>query len=228
MRHSGTLTYIDASVSVNRMLPASAGEKIRSDIDTAIHEILPETETSIAVRPVKTEHESAFETIRLITSEFGILPHNIELSDSGNGNVIADLHIEFPPEQSFESAHAISEEIERRICEEIPGIGKVFTHLEVERSAMSATPMRDLSTQEAYLVEEVRRFINSTPDEIRAVRDICVYEHRETGELKLVLTVELRSNLSLHDAHEIVTDLERRLRKQYPNLGRVVIHTEPG
>jgi cation diffusion facilitator family transporter len=225
MRHSGTLTYVDASVSVNRMLPASAGEKIRSEIDQSIQKILPESETSIAIRPVKTEHESAFETIRLITSEFGILPHNIELSESEEG-VIADLHIEFPPERSFEEAHATSEEIEERIREEIPGIEKVYTHLEVERSALSTTPMRDLSVQESHLVEDVRKFIAVIP-EVQAVEDIAFYEHRETGELKLVLTVELQSALTLHDAHEIVTDLERKLRKQYPNLGRVVIHTEP-
>lgn len=226
MRQSGVLTYIDASVSVNRVLPASAGERIRGDIDQAIHTILPESETSIAIRPVKTQNESAFETIRLITSEFGILPHNIELSES-EGGIIADLHIEFPPKKSFEDAHTTSEEIEQRIRNEIPGIKQVYTHLEVERSAISVTPMRDLSAKQSTLVDEVQKFISATPDSILAARDVAFYEHRETGELKLVLTVALRSDLSLHDAHEIVTDLERRLRKQYPNLGRVVIHTEP-
>lgn len=224
MRHSGTLMYIDTSVSVDRVLPASVGERIRTEIDQAIQAIVPESETSVAVRPIKTDHESAFETIRLITSEFGILPHNIELSESGS-EIIADLHIEFPQQRSFEEAHAISEEIERRICEEIPTITKVYTHLEVERSAMAATPMS--KTGETQLMEDVSKFITAAPDEIQAVRDICFYAHRETGEQKLVLTVELRSDLSLHDAHEIVTDLEKRLRKQYPNLGRVVIHTEP-
>lgn len=226
MRHSGSMSYVDASVSVNRMLPASSGEKIRSEIDRNIHLVLPESETSIAIRPVKTEHESAFETIRLITSEFGILPHNIEFSESEEG-VIADLHVEFPPETSFEDAHMTSEEIEDRIREEVPGISKVYTHLEVERSALSATPMRSLSTEQAHLVTGVRNFINGAPDEVREVTDAGFYEHRETGELKLVLTVKLRSDLSLHAAHEIVTDLEKKLRKQYPNLGRIVIHTEP-
>src|SRR6185503_14405199 len=84
MRPSGHLTYVDASVSVDRVLPASVGEKIRSDIDRVIHSLVADAETSIAIRPVRTERESTFETIRLITSEFGILPHNIELSDSGN------------------------------------------------------------------------------------------------------------------------------------------------
>jgi cation diffusion facilitator family transporter len=227
VRQSGTLTYIDASVSVDRVLPASVGEKIRREIDASIHEIVPESETSIAIRPVKMENESAFETIRLITSEYGIVPHNIELSDSGNGKVIADLHIEFPSERSFEEAHAISEVIEERIQREISGIDTVYTHLEVERSQISATPMLDLSARESKLVEQIRAFVALTLREIVAVRDIGIYENRDTGELKLVLTLELPSDLTLHAAHEVVTDLERRLRKQYSNLGRVVIHTEP-
>jgi len=226
MRQSGPLTYIDTSVSVNRTLPASVGERIRTEIEGVVGQQFPESEISVAIRPIRTADESAFETIRLITSDFGILPHNIELSET-EGAIIADLHIEFPPERSFEDAHEVSEEIERRICEEIPAIGKVYTHLEVERSALSTTPMHDLSQQESHLVEDVKRFISAIPSVIRATTDVAFFEHRETGEHKLVLTLELPSDLTLHDAHEVVTELERKLRKQYPNLSRVVIHTEP-
>ncbi len=227
MRYSGPNLFIDASVAINRVLPFASVEHILNDVKERLVLVLPDSEVNIRSHAVKLEHESTFETIKLITSEEGLLPHNIELSKDINGGVILDLHLEFPPSSNLLEAHIKSEVIEEHIKQHVPSISKIILHLEEERPDYDIPVVHDITSTKTVLVEEMSQLARSTDSSIKDVRDLTLLESQPYKELKLALTIILDKNLSLSVAHEIVTNVEHILRNRYAELSRIVIHSEP-
>ena len=227
MRRASSVVFVDVAVSIKRVLPYAAIEAILKEIETNIRSVATDAEINIQWKPIRTETESPFETIKLITSEFGILPHNIELSKDENGNVTLDLHIEFPQGTTFDESHATSEEIEAQILRQLPQIGRVVTHLEEERSDLTVTDVLDITSLDPEFASRVNECARSAGPHVKNVRSIILWKTVATGEEKLAVTIELPSGLSLIAAHDIVTDVEKTLRKCFPKLARIVIHSEP-
>ncbi len=227
MRHSGPDLFIDAKVGVNRVLPFASVEHILSEVKEDLLKEFPGSQINLRPFPVKLEHESTFETIKLIISEEGLLPHNIELSKDEQGSVTLDLHLEFPPASSLGDAHKKSEIIEARIKEHLPAISKIIMHLEEERPDYDMTVVRDITTSKPVLVDEMSRLAKNADISVQDVCDLTLLQSQPNKELKLSLTIILEKNLSLADAHTIVTVVEQALHKEYPYLARIVIHSEP-
>ncbi len=51
------------------------------------------------------------------------------------GEIFADIHVTVDPALSIARAHAISEEVERRLKETVPGLAEVVVHIEPDDSA---------------------------------------------------------------------------------------------
>jgi cation diffusion facilitator family transporter len=227
MRRSGPDFFIDATVGINRVLPFASVEHILSEIKEKIQKDFPKAEVNLLSHPIKFEHESTFETIKLITSEEGVLPHNIELSKDDSGSITLDLHLEFPPESSFYGAHKKSEIIEAHIKEHLPEISNIILHLEEERPDYAMTVVHNITPQKKELAEEMSALVRTSYPLVKDVRDLTLLESEPYKELKLGLTIILDDDLSLSEAHDIVTLIEKRLRNQYSQLSRIVIHSEP-
>lgn len=227
MRRASSVLFVDVAVSIKRVLPYAAIEVILLEIETNIRSVADDAEINIQWKPVRTKTESPFETIKLITSEFGILPHNIELSKDENEIITLDLHIEFPQGITFDQSHTQSEEIEAEILRQLPQIGRVVTHLEEERSDLTITDVLDITSQDPEFASRVNDCARSAVPSVKNVRSIILWKTVATGEEKLAVTIELPSGLSLIAAHDIVTEVERVLRKCFPKLARIVIHSEP-
>ncbi|MEI8134940.1 MAG: cation diffusion facilitator family transporter [bacterium] len=227
MRHSGPDLFIDASISFNRVLPFASVEHIIAEIREAIIEKYPSAEVNLHPRAVKMEHESTFETLKLITSELGVLPHNIELSRNDADEITVDLHLEFAPNSSFLEAHELSEEIEAHIKHQIPSISKIVLHLEEERPDYQLTHVHDITSQNQNFINSVIALAKNQRSDVMDVREIILVEAEPYKEKKLAFTIGLDKTHTLSEAHAIVTEIEQKIRKQFPELSRIVIHSEP-
>jgi cation diffusion facilitator family transporter len=228
MRHSGPDLFIDATIAINRVLPFASVEHILDDIKQKIEKEFMNAEVNLHPHAVKLDYESTFETIKLITSEEGLLPHNIELSKDESGGVTLDLHLEFPPGSSFWEAHKESEIIEDHIKKQVPEISKIVLHLEEERPDYEMTVVHNITTEKRTLAESMSILAKTSHPLVQNVRDLTLLESEPYKELKLAFTIILDKHLSLAAAHDIVTSIEQTLRKKYPELSRIVIHSEPG
>ena len=197
MRHSGPNLFIDATVAINRVLPFASVEHILSDIKQKIVNKFAGAEVDLHPHAVKLGHESTFETIKLITSEEGLLPHNIELSKDENGSVTLDLHLEFPPASRFSEAHAKSEVIEKHIREHLPLVKKIVIHLEEERPDYAMTVVHNVTGERTALAEEITALAQTSHPEVKGIRELTLLESEPYKELKLALTIILGKNLSL-------------------------------
>ncbi len=227
MRHSGPNLFIDASIGINRVLPFATVEHILGEIKEKLEIAFQGAEVNLRSHALKLEHESTFETIKLITSEEGILPHNIELNKDDKGQVTLDLHLEFPPASSFAEAHKKSESIETHIKEHLPEISKIILHLEEERPDYAMTTVHNITSGDPELAREISDFAKTLHPAIKDIRELMLLESEPYKERKLAFTILLDKNLSLSGAHEIVTFVEQSLRNKYQDLARIVIHSEP-
>lgn len=226
MREASSLLFIDAFVQINRVLPFVGIQHILANLESRIKEKYPTSEINIQWNPVKTANESPFETIKIITADYGILPHNIELTRDEKGELTLDLHIEFPAGSDFNDAHAKSEEIEAAIKLQMPEIAHVITHLEEERSDMTIQEMRDVTETRGSIIEALKEYVGSN-SELVEIKSYRLLESVVGGELKLTVTMNVVGSQLLGDAHDAVTRIEANLKKRFPELHRVVIHTEP-
>ncbi|MEP7234300.1 MAG: cation diffusion facilitator family transporter [Ignavibacteriota bacterium] len=227
MRHSGPNLFIDATIAINRVLPFASVEHILSEVRERIAESVPGAEVNLISHAVKLQYESTFETIKLIISEEGLLPHNIELSKNEQGAVTLDLHLEFPPESSLGEAHSKSEMIEEHIKQQLPSISKIILHLEEERPDYAMTVVKDITSDRQNFSADLVQLIEASHPEIKDVREVILWESQPLKVLKLALTIIVDKHLSLAAAHDIVTATELLIRSKYPELTRIVIHSEP-
>lgn len=226
MREASSVLFIDAIVQINRVLPFVGIQHILANLENRIREKYPTSEINIQWKPVKTDNESPFETIKIITADYGILPHNIELTRDEKGELTLDLHIEFPAGSDFNDAHAKSEEIEAAIKLQMPEVTHVITHLEEERSDMTIQQMRDVTEARATIIDALKEYVGSNA-ELVEIKSYRLLESVDSGELKLTVTMNVVGSQLLGDAHDAVTRIEANLKKRFPELHRVVIHTEP-
>jgi divalent metal cation (Fe/Co/Zn/Cd) transporter len=144
--------------------------------------------------------------------------HNVSVLDM-DGRSEVSLHLKLPGELSLEEAHEVAEAVERAICEAVPEVEAVQTHLE---------PLsEDVHVQAAENVDDVRTVVR------RIVREALGREPRElrflhTDEgLVAFLTLGLDPDASLSDAHARASEIEQRIHAARAEIADVIVHTEP-
>jgi len=122
-----------------------------------------------------------------------------------------DLHIRVAPHHSIEEAHAISDEVRRRLLE-LPGVSDVSVHLEAEQDPKAvAGPFA--------VVQQVASSLGLKLHESWA--------HQVDGRLHLVAHIGVDEQLSLGQAHALVDELERESLLRLPPGTTLRTHIEP-
>jgi cation diffusion facilitator family transporter len=223
IRQAGAVLFVEASVTIDRVLPFAAIQRIISDLEKSICEEFSNADVTIHWRPVRSKSEAPFETVKIVAGEFGLLPHNIEISETAAGEMALDYHLEFATCTSLKDAEALSRRVESRLREEMPNVGPIFVHLEEERSDLQRPKIKE-STDQAEFETQVSESVMSLSSAVRRVRDVHLFREESQDLQKLVLTVELAGDPSLHESHEIATQIEIALRRKFPEITRIVIH----
>jgi len=224
MRTAGPALFVEVSILFSRVLPLSAIERIIADVERAIVSEFPNAEATVHWRPIRTRSETPFETIKMVIAEHGLLPHNTELSRMADGRIALDYHLEFRPGESLLYAEETSRDIEKRIHEELPQVGPVFVHLEEERSDRALPQIEDAG--QTPFLEQIEAAAKQANAAIKGIRDLHLFRDEWNQSMKLVLAVDLPQQLSLAEAHEIVTTVESRLRKEFPELTRILVQAK--
>ncbi|HYM20274.1 MAG TPA: cation diffusion facilitator family transporter [Candidatus Kapabacteria bacterium] len=227
MRRSGPTLFLDGGIEVNRVLPFASVEYILQSAESSVRSRFPEAEINFYPIAVRTEGESAFETIKLIASEHGVLPHNIDLAKNNEGKLTLDLHLEFRKDISFEEAHTISSKIENKIKRELPGVSQIVVHLEEERSDTALHTVQRIEQDARFETDQLRSLVIGEFPVVKQLTEAELLRDEATGDLKLTSVIELDRNLSLYDAHDVSANIEKFIRSRYPEINRIIIHVEP-
>jgi cation diffusion facilitator family transporter len=126
------------------------------------------------------------------------------------GRHFVDLVVGVAPDAGVTQAHATADAIEDAVAAEL-GAADVVVHVE---PMSTAGDLRERATAAASAAPEVR--------EVHNVRVMHVPDGYE-----LSLHVKLPRELSLTEAHDVVEQLEKRVREEVPELRDVHTHIEP-
>jgi divalent metal cation (Fe/Co/Zn/Cd) transporter len=140
---------------------------------------------------------------------------------SGQLSVSADLEVDGT--QPLSAAHETASRLEDAIRSELGPDVEVETHIEPlpadVLAGRDATPAR---------LAEVREALASLSAEIPDIGEVHDVRVRETVGGEIVnFHCRVDPALSVGKVHDAVDALERRLRRQFPNIQRVIGHAEP-
>jgi len=222
VRGSGAHVFVDATVGIRRTMPFERAHRIMDDIEKAIHAMQPGADVTVHAEPMQSRDESVIDKVRMIVVEKGVgPPHNLEVHQS-DGKYFIDFDVEYSKEKTFVEAHAMAEEIEEQIRREIPSVEKVTIHLEellpVEGELTPATE------EEMDLCRAIETLVLGDP-RVRECTDITVLKH--APHLHVTLTCRLDSAKTLAEVHQIITQVESHLYRNFPKVRRFTLHAEP-
>jgi cation diffusion facilitator family transporter len=216
MRQSAGRHFADVVIGVSPAAAVGEGHAAADAVEDAVQRALPERDVVVHVEPVADEaalreraHAAALGVRRVREI------HNLSVVRVGGATEVS-LHLKLPGELSLEDAHDVAEEVERAICDAVPEIDSVQTHLEPLAETAEA---REIAGHPAEVERIVRDATGHSPLEVRFLR---------TDEgLVAFLTLGLDPGSPLSEAHARASAIEERIRRALPDVADVIVHTEP-
>jgi divalent metal cation (Fe/Co/Zn/Cd) transporter len=218
MRQAGGRQFADVVIGVSADSAVGQGHAAADAVEAAVGDALPNADVVVHVEPIAEElanlreraHAAAINVRRVREV------HNISLVEV-DGRTELSLHVKLPGDLPLDEAHDIAEELEKAICTAVPEIAGVQTHLEPLAELSSA---REVEESGAALVARVVR--DATGSEPRTLRFL-----RTDAGLVAFLTLGLDGTSRLQDAHARASEIEERIRREWPDIADVIVHTEP-
>ena len=221
-RPAGAVLFIDLGVGVSRALPLERVAAIKEQLTRAIRADMPEAEVTITTEPRALDDETVRERVHLIARKSGLAVHHVAVQAIADRlSVSADLEVEGT--LPLLAAHDIASRLEEAIRQELGPDVEVETHIEPLPAVVLAG--RDAV---AARVGEIGEALTALASGIAGLGEIHDVRVRETADGEIVnFHCRVDPALSVSAVHDLVDGVERGLRRQFPNLQRVIGHAEP-
>ena len=227
VRDAGGRLFVDLRVDVPRHLSFEEIHQLTQKAQEAVQQISPGADVIVDAVPV-VEGEGILEKIRAVAAREHVSIHNVTTHWTERGMWI-DLDLEVDPDTSFESAHESATNLEARLRDEVmrtdglAPVAEINVHIE-PRSAepTRATPLDPLKA-DVYIKK-----VTAIGRELKGISESHQIElHEMNGGIYLSLHLLIDAGIPIAEVHRLAEEMEIRLRQEFPELGRVVIHTEP-
>ena len=221
-RPAGPVLFVDLAVGVSRTLPLERVTAIKQRLTQAVRAGLPDTEITIATEPRALDDETVRERVMLIARNRGLAVHHIAVQALADRlSVSFDLEVEGT--LPLNAAHETASHLEEAIREELGPAVEVETHIEplpaVVLAGHDATAMR---------VAEITGALGELAAEIAGLGEVHDVRVRETADGEIVnFHCSVDPAVSVSAVHDLVDAAERRLRRRFPGITRVIGHAEP-
>jgi divalent metal cation (Fe/Co/Zn/Cd) transporter len=227
VRNVGNQVFVDFSVEVPRYMSLEESHAVTREAQNAVQTISRGADVVVTTVPVG-ENEGVLEKIHAVAAREHLSIHNVSMYWTEKG-IWADLDLEVDPTLSLERAHEVANALESRLRVElnsgeyIAPIANVTVHIEplseefVLGSDLEAAEHSHLTARIEALARELPHCYGCKGIELHKVR----------GRVYLSLELLIDGDRAISDVHDIAEDMETRLRGEFHQLGRVVIHTTP-
>jgi len=221
-RPAGAVLFVELGVGVSRTLPLDRVTTIKNRLSHAIRTEMPAAEVTITTEPRALDDETVRERVMVIARDLGLAIHHVAVQTiSGQLSVSADLEVEGT--QPLSAAHDVASRLEEAVREELGPSVEVETH--IEPLAADVLAGRDASPARIGEVREALAALAAALADLAEVHDVRV---RETADGEIVnFHCRVDPALSVSAVHDMVDALERRLRRRFPTIQRVIGHAEP-
>jgi divalent metal cation (Fe/Co/Zn/Cd) transporter len=230
VRGSGNQVFVDLSIAVPRHLSFEESHAVTHNVQDAVRDVSPAADVVVHAAPT-AEDEGILDKIEAVAARGHFAVHNITMHLTKSGMWV-DLDLELDPNVTFERAHALATDLEQQLRTELgqskdtPAehpVGDINVHIE-PRSLEWVTGSEMKPSDTSPYLEQIAATAREIPH-ARECQDIVIQQL--DGRVYLALHLLIDADQSLADVHSISEELENRLRRKFPQLGRVVIHAEP-
>jgi cation diffusion facilitator family transporter len=221
VRHSGAETFIDLTLEVSRTATFEESHLLSMQVEKTIGDIIPRSDVMVHIEPVVKDPHSMIEVVRSVAALDGLRVHGIRAHDI-MGHLSLEMHIEIPESMTIIQAHERVSNFEDRLQNEIETLDEIVTHIEPigdQEVRRETTPLSSVEIQNV-----VRELAKNIPG-IYDIHEMKV--HSDGDELSITFHCYVDPALTIARAHQLTIELESEIRKKLPELGRVIIHTEP-
>jgi cation diffusion facilitator family transporter len=221
LRPTGPRILGDVIVSVSRTLPLERVAAIKAELQTRIARRWPQAELTLTANPLKLDDETILERVLVIAARRGLPVHHITIQEIETRKSVA-YDLEVDRAMSLGDAHALASKLEDAIAEEIGEGVEVETHIE------PAEPQARGQLAEPDLARRIEASLAAAAAAQGPLRDIHNVRVRETsGGVIVLFHCRVDPATPVETVHDAVDELERSVRRAFPEARRVVGHAEP-
>lgn len=222
VRRSGPVLFVDLALAVSRTLPIDRIDGIKKAVVDAVARELPRAEVAITTAPRALDSETVVERVLVIARNRAQAVHHVTVHSVGD-KLAVSLDLEVEGGLTLAAAHEIATQLENAIEDELGSEVEVETHIEPleieDQSGQDASPAR---------VREVSEALTVLSRESVDVRNVHAVRVRQTQGGEIVnFHCYVDPTLTVQAVHERVDDVERALRRRFPEIRRVIGHAEP-
>jgi len=221
VRRSGPEVFVDLILVVDQAESLQRSHEIACGAEAAIKRELPKADVVVHVEPAEGSGEDLLTAARRIAASHDASAHNLLVYEEG-ALLVLEMHLEMPAELPLSQAHRRALEIDEELRRTTPRLARVVTHVEPAGGA------RATALAAAEETSQIRDALACVPEfAARGITPQNVEIRRCGSEFSLSFRCALPGTTSIKDAHDFTDRIERTLRSQVPNLGRVMARTEP-
>ncbi len=242
IRRAGNKFFADVIIAAPRTFTFEQthdlSERVEKATMDATRNVAPNGEVDIVVHvePTKSPRETVMDQIHYLAEQHGVHAHDIHVREV-NGHLEADFDVEVHADMGLREAHAVATQLEQAVLQGNKQLSRVTTHLEAPSTDI--VHRRDVTQQYQDMATRICNIADGiagsgSAHEVHLYRPNLVpakfsaeQSNDETPELDVVLHTTFDAQAPLSQVHVEAEEIKRALRQAYPNLGSVVIHTEP-
>jgi len=240
-RRAGNKLFADVVIAAPRTLTFEQIHELSERVEgAAMKSVLlkspgSEVDVLVHVEPTQDPSETVIEQIHYLAERQGVHVHDVRVREV-NGELEADFDLEVHADMDLQEAHKIATNLEQTILQDNPLLRRVTTHLEAPSASIERR--QDVTAQHPAMAAHIIKIADTIAGKGSA-HDVHLYQPylslagnaqsapRRQEELDLVLHTLCEPHIPLSQAHLQAEEIQRALRQAYPDLGSVVIHTEP-
>ncbi len=222
VRAVGHEVFAELAIGVARTLSLDRVDGIKADVIAALTKTYPNATLTVTTTPMTLDDETVLERILHVAAVMRQPVHHVTIQRIGE-RLSVSLDMEVDGRLSLKQGHQQTIDLETAIERELGGDVEVETHLEpLEVDALDGV---DVGPDETDAISRhLKRFIRQD-GVIQDVHDVRV--RRTPGGLVVNFHCRLPADLPVREMHELVDTLERAVRREAPDIVRVVGHAEP-
>ncbi|HTP18582.1 MAG TPA: cation diffusion facilitator family transporter [Solirubrobacteraceae bacterium] len=222
VRESGGRFFADAVVGVPPGQAVVESHGTADAVEAAVRDALPETDVVVHLEPRRRGLDLRDRVLAAALAEPLVREaHDITIYEH-DGRVSVSLHLKLAPEIPIEQAHEVAERVESAVRDE-QGVEDVRTHLEPLEQPVAARPDEHRDRRDQAERDRICRLVRDrTGNEPRELRLL-----HAAGGLVVFVSVVVRPDMPLPEAHDLASRLEDDIRAGQPHVQDVVVHTEP-
>jgi len=222
VRNVGAQLFADVRIEIARYLSFEESHAIATRVRDAIRDEIKANADVVVHTVPSVENEGLLERIQAVASTGHFAVHNITTHVTKAG-IWVDLDLEVDPSSTFEHAHGMATELETQLRGKLGKVADINVHVE-PRGGSLAKALEVNTQRRATYVERIEANRREIPHTHRC-EDIALHETDGTVYASFHLPID--GDLTIAQVHSIAEEMENRLRLEFPELGRVVVHVEP-